>query len=223
MCKRPMSTMTGEAAGNREPMTTQHISAAQRTRMRARRVSGGRPNRGVGLFCCRSMLSINCRLFRLGGPACLQTFSGFIPEQIREGHPDRTRSRRGLAFRFGAARLPLPASIYDCLVRAPEVGNYHNERIVHMLSCLRKSVKSTSGRSEWASLYDAFQQVSAGAIVEHDLLERQDQTADIPRRAGFPQAIEPRQHVAFRHAVAYENADLLMSSGRGVLEHGAQL
>src|ERR1035437_3701463 len=61
-----MSTMTGEAAGNREPMTTQHISAAQRTRMRVRHVSGGKPNRGVGLFCCRIMLSINCRLFRLG-------------------------------------------------------------------------------------------------------------------------------------------------------------
>src|ERR1035437_7766335 len=84
MCKRPMPTMTGEAAGNREPMTTQHISAAQRTRMRARRVSGGRPNRGVDLFCCRSMLSINCRLFRLGdiglGPCREQNQSAWQAE-----------------------------------------------------------------------------------------------------------------------------------------------
>src|ERR1035441_10696150 len=46
---------------------TQHISTAQKARMSARRVSGGKPNRGVGLFCCRSMLSINGCLFRLGG------------------------------------------------------------------------------------------------------------------------------------------------------------
>src|ERR1035441_10666795 len=35
-CKRPMSTITGEAAGSREPMTTQHISAAHRSSIRVR-------------------------------------------------------------------------------------------------------------------------------------------------------------------------------------------
>src|ERR1035437_3348135 len=66
MCRRPVSTMTRDAAGNTEPTMTQHISTAQKARMRARRVSGGRPNRGVGLFCARSMLRFNGCLFRLG-------------------------------------------------------------------------------------------------------------------------------------------------------------
>src|SRR5438270_3459954 len=66
MCNRPMSTMTGEPEGNREPMTTKESSAAQKTRIRVRRVSGGRPNRGVGLFCARSIRRFNDCLFRLG-------------------------------------------------------------------------------------------------------------------------------------------------------------
>jgi hypothetical protein len=61
-----MSTITGEAAGNNDPITTQQMSTAQKARMRAHRVSGGRPNRGVGLFCARSMLRFNGCLFRLG-------------------------------------------------------------------------------------------------------------------------------------------------------------
>src|ERR1039458_8300073 len=56
MCKRPISTISTEAAGDKEPITTQQMSAAQKARMRARRVSGGRPSRGVGLFCFPSML-----------------------------------------------------------------------------------------------------------------------------------------------------------------------
>src|ERR1035437_511332 len=116
MCKRPMSTMTGDAAGNREPMTTQHISAAQRTRMRARRVSGGRPNRGVGLFCCRSMLSINCRLFRLGdiglGPCREQNQSAWQAEAPappwKDGHQQAATDVLGVRIRdpkFSSAPL----------------------------------------------------------------------------------------------------------------------
>src|ERR1017187_2618512 len=56
MCKRPISTISAEAAGDKEPITTQQMSAAQKARMRARRVSGGRPSRGGGLFCFPSML-----------------------------------------------------------------------------------------------------------------------------------------------------------------------
>src|ERR1017187_9824717 len=66
MRKRPMSTISGEAAGNKEPTTTQQTSTAQKARISVRRVWGARRNRGVDLSCCRSMLSINCRLFRLG-------------------------------------------------------------------------------------------------------------------------------------------------------------
>jgi hypothetical protein len=38
-----MATITGDATGEREPMATKQISTAQRSRMRARRVSGGEP------------------------------------------------------------------------------------------------------------------------------------------------------------------------------------
>src|ERR1035441_5130433 len=51
--------MTQEAAGDSEPTTTKQIRTAQRTMSTVRRVSGGRPNRGVSLFCCRNMLPFN--------------------------------------------------------------------------------------------------------------------------------------------------------------------
>src|ERR1035437_198175 len=59
MWRRPMAAMRGEAAGDREPMTTQQISTAQRTRSRVR-LSGS-----------RSMLSFTGThfLFRLAEPA----------------------------------------------------------------------------------------------------------------------------------------------------------
>src|SRR5690242_17724121 len=63
----------------------------------------------------------------------------------------------------------------------------------------------------------------ARTVVEHDLLQRDYEAAGIARFADFAQAIEPFQHVALRHAVAYENADLLMGRGRRVFEHRAQL
>ena len=62
----------------------------------------------------------------------------------------------------------------------------------------------------------------ARTVVEHDLLQRHDQTADITRLAGRSQATEPRLDIAFRHAVAYEDADLLMGSGGCVLKKRAQ-
>src|ERR1039457_2297151 len=63
----------------------------------------------------------------------------------------------------------------------------------------------------------------ARVVVEHDLLQHHDQPADIARLAGLSQAIEPRLDIALRHAVAYEDADLLMGSGRGILARGIQL
>src|ERR1017187_6815252 len=78
------------------------------------------------------------------------------------------------------------------------------------------------GVAGWG-FYNALQQMRAGAIVEHDLFQRYDQPTGIARRADLSQTTEQRQHVAFRHAVAYKNADLLMSGWHGVLEHCAQL
>ena len=56
MSRRLIATMRGDAAGAREPMTTQQISTAQRARSRVR------------LFGSRCMLSFTgaCFLFRLG-------------------------------------------------------------------------------------------------------------------------------------------------------------
>ena len=51
MRKRPMFTIRGEAAGDKEPITTQQTSTAQKAKMSVRRVWGARPYRGVGLFC----------------------------------------------------------------------------------------------------------------------------------------------------------------------------
>src|ERR1039458_6549104 len=65
--------------------------------------------------------------------------------------------------------------------------------------------------------------VGAWAVVEHDLFQRYDQPTGITGLADLAQVIDPRHHVAFRHAVAYENADLLMGGGRRVLKHGVQL
>src|ERR1039458_7610484 len=72
-------------------------------------------------------------------------------------------------------------------------------------------------------LYDALQEVGAWAVVEHDLFQRYNQPTGITGLADLAQVIDPRHHVAFRHAVAYENADLLMGGGRRVLKHGVQL
>src|ERR1035437_1460975 len=65
MCRRPTATITEDAAGNRDPMTTQQMSTAQKTSMRACRVSGGRPNRAASLSCFGSMVPFNGRLFHL--------------------------------------------------------------------------------------------------------------------------------------------------------------
>jgi hypothetical protein len=62
--------------------------------------------------------------------------------------------------------------------------------------------------------------MGAGAIVRDDFFEGYDQVTRIAGRADFLQGIQPRQHIAFRHAAAYEDAYLLMGSWRGVLEHG---
>ena len=43
-----MSTISGEAAGDREPITTQQMSTAQKARMSARRVSGGKAEAAAG-------------------------------------------------------------------------------------------------------------------------------------------------------------------------------
>src|ERR1039457_65931 len=56
-----------------------------------------------------------------------------------------------------------------------------------------------------------------------DLFEGQDEAADIACRAGFTEGTQPRLDVAFRHAVAREDADLLVGGGGGVLEHGVEL
>jgi len=44
----PVSTLTGEAAGDSEPITTQQMSTSHKPRMSVRRAPGGRPNRGWG-------------------------------------------------------------------------------------------------------------------------------------------------------------------------------
>src|ERR1017187_2198449 len=62
----------------------------------------------------------------------------------------------------------------------------------------------------------------ARTVVQHDLLERNDQPADVTGLADLPEASQPRLDIAFRHAVAHEDADLLVGSGGGVLEHGAE-
>src|ERR1035441_4395045 len=82
MCRRPMSTITGEAAGNKEPMMTQPSSTPQRDRIRVRHVFR-RPNRGVDLLRCRSMLSINGCLFRLGELAFLMPDGRVAHPQLR--------------------------------------------------------------------------------------------------------------------------------------------
>src|ERR1039458_3338996 len=63
----------------------------------------------------------------------------------------------------------------------------------------------------------------AGAVVEHYLFEGHYQAAGITRLAGLSQATQPCLDIAFRHAVAYENADLLMGGGYGVLKYRVQL
>ena len=59
-----------------------------------------------------------------------------------------------------------------------------------------------------------FSKCSAGAVVEHDLFQGDDQPAGVARLADLPQALQPCQHVAFGHAVADEDADLLVGGGR---------
>src|ERR1039458_9813932 len=63
----------------------------------------------------------------------------------------------------------------------------------------------------------------AGAVVEHYLFEGHYQAAGITRLAGLSQATQPCLDIAFPHAVAYENADLLMGGGYGVLKYRVQL
>ena len=45
----------------------------------------------------------------------------------------------------------------------------------------------------------------------------------IARLGGLPKRIQPRHHVAFRHAVAYVNADLLVRRRCRIFEQRAQL
>src|ERR1022692_1529625 len=63
----------------------------------------------------------------------------------------------------------------------------------------------------------------ARTVVEHNLFQGHDQPTYIACPADLSQATEPRQHVAFRHAVTYKDADLLMGGGRRVLKHRVQL
>src|SRR5471032_3183003 len=122
MRKRPMSTITGEAAGSSEPMTTQQIKTAQRARMKVCRVSPPRP--AAGLFCTESMLhSIGARFVFFGWG-----------NWFRDGG---TRAARSTA-RCASAR--------------------HRDGVAV------------------PSLDDALQKRSARIVVEHDFLERHDQT-----------------------------------------------
>jgi len=51
-----MAAITGLAAGNSEPTTTQQISTGPECQDDGVPASGEGPNPGVGLFCCRSIL-----------------------------------------------------------------------------------------------------------------------------------------------------------------------
>src|ERR1700722_7637394 len=63
----------------------------------------------------------------------------------------------------------------------------------------------------------------AGTIIRHDVLQSHYQSADVQRRADFSQGIQPCQHITFRNALAYENANLLMGRGHSVLKNRAEL
>jgi hypothetical protein len=75
--------MTGDAAGNRDPMTTLQINATQKTSIRVSCVSGGRPNRAVGLFCSRTMLPSIGAYFTFFGWGRI----GLRSTKLRRGNP----------------------------------------------------------------------------------------------------------------------------------------
>src|ERR1035437_1172778 len=66
--------------------------------------------------------------------------------------------------------------------------------------------------------YGPLQQMCAGAVVQNNLFESNDQAAGIASLANLVEGIKPALDISLRHAVTHEDADLFVFGWNCVLK-----
>ena len=85
-----------------------------------------------------------------------------------------------------------------------------------------ESIRFQRGAAELLSRHDALEQVDAWTVIGHKFLKRDDQTANVPRRADFAQRLEPDSHVFFRESIADKDSNLVVLRRHRVLKQSAE-